>query len=86
MAQISRILLMFWRAWQKAIHSINEVVAFVLMAIAYILAVTPISFFFRIFSPNALDRGLGDPHASTYWKSVVQKENANDIRRVQRQY
>jgi hypothetical protein len=86
MAQISAILLMFWRAWQKAIHSINEVVAFVLMSVAYVLAVMPVSFFFRLFAPDALDRGLGDPHASTYWKSVVQKENANDIRRVQRQY
>lgn len=86
MFAISDILVSLWRRWQRAIHSINEVVAAVLMTLTYLFAVTPVSIAFRIFSPDPIDRGLGDPQAKSYWKPVEQDANANDIRRVQRQY
>ena len=74
------------RRWQDAIHSINEVVATVLMTLTYAFAVTPVSLIFRVVDSDPIDRGFGDPQATSYWKPVESDADANDIRRVQRQY
>ena len=83
---ISSLMVWLWRRWQSAIHSINGAIAFVLMSVTYIIAVTPVAFGFKIFTRDVLDRGLGDPHAKSYWKKTTREQNADDIRRVQRQY
>ena len=38
------------------------------------------------FTKDSLDRGLGDPQAKSYWKKAEREKNADDIRRVQKQY
>ena len=86
MDSISSIMVVLWRKWQGAVHSINGGIAFVLMSITYIIAVTPVAFGFKVFTRDVLDRGLGDPQAKSYWKKVERENNADDIRRVQRQY
>jgi len=86
MNSISSLMVWLWRKWQKAVHSINEGIAFVLMTLTYVIAVTPVAFGFKIFTRDVLDRGLGDPHLKSYWKKVQREERADDIRRVQRQY
>ena len=58
----------------------------ILTTFTYILAVTPVSVFFRLFTSDPTDRGLGDPQAKSYWKTVSTDPDADDIRRVQRQY
>ena len=83
---ISDILISLWRKWQGAVHGINEVIATILMTLTYAFAVTPVSIVFRLLVPDPIDRGLGDPHAKTYWKPVPKEDDANDIRRIQRQY
>ena len=35
---------------------------------------------------DPIDRGFGDPQATSYWKAVERDADANDIRRAQRQY
>lgn len=86
MSLLSSLMTWLWRKWKRAVHSINGGIAFVLMAVTYIIAVTPVAFGFKIFTRDVLDRGLGDPHAKSYWKKVQREQNADDIRRVQRQY
>ena len=83
---VSDILVSLWRRWQRLVHGINEAVATVLMVFTYVFAVTPVSVVFRAFVSDPIDRGLGDPHATSYWKPVVKETDADDIRRVQRQY
>ena len=75
-----------WRGWKGVVHRINDVIAFVLMAITYLIAVTPVALFFKVFYRDVLDRGLGDPQMTSYWKNILREENQDDIRRVQRQY
>ena len=86
MHAFSDALVSLWRRWQDAIHSINEVVATVLMTLTYVFAVTPVSLVFKLVDSDPIDRGFGDPQATSYWKSVAKDADANDIRRVQRQY
>ena len=83
---LSNMLVSLWRRWQHLVHGINETVATVLMVFTYVLAVTPVSLVFKGFVSDPIDRGLGDPHAKSYWKPVEKEADANDIRRVQRQY
>ena len=73
-----------WRKWKSLVHRINDVIAFVLMAIAYAIAVTPVALGFKILRRDLLDRGLGEPEAQTHWKK--RKDEKQDVRRVQRQY
>ena len=86
MFALSDLLVSLWRRWQNAIHGINEVVATVLMTLTYVFAVTPVSLIFRLVDSDPIDRGFGDPQATSYWKPVERDADANDIRRVQRQY
>ena len=86
MFALSDLLVSLWRRWQNAIHSINEVVATVLMTLTYVFAVTPVSLIFKVVDSDPIDRGFGDPQANSYWKPVERDADANDIRRVQRQY
>ena len=86
MFALSDLLVSLWRRWQNAIHSINEVVATVLMTLTYVFAVTPVSLIFKVVDSDPIDRGFGDPQANSYWKPVEREADANDIRRVQRQY
>ena len=86
MFRVSNFMIVCWRRWQTLVHGINETVGAVLMTLTYVLAVAPVSLLFRVFVPDPTDRGLGDPQAKTYWKPVETASDANDIRRVQRQY
>ena len=86
MVALSDFLVFLWRRWQRMVHGINDTIGMVLMALTYMVAVTPVSILFRVFSPDPIDRGLGDPHAKSYWKSIPHTADENDIRRVQRQY
>ena len=72
-----------WRRWEKGIHSINHGIAFVLMSLTYILAVTPIALGFRIRRVDLLDRGLGEGRKS-FWSPKKNEEQS--ISRVQRPY
>ena len=86
LTSISDNMVLLWRKWQRIIHGINETIGMILMTVTYILAVTPVSLLFRLFSSDPTDRGLGDPLAKSYWKPVTKDADADDIRRVQRQY
>ena len=86
MFALSDFLVSLWRRWQDTIHSINEVVATVLMTLTYAFAVTPVSIIFKMVNSDPIDRGFGDPQAASYWKPVELDADANDIRRVQKQY
>ena len=86
MFALSDLLVSLWRRWQDTIHSINEVVATVLMTLTYAFAVTPVSIIFKMVNSDPIDRGFGDPQATSYWKPVELDTDANDIRRVQKQY
>ena len=86
MNKISAIMTFLWRKWKTAIHSINSGIAFVLMTFTYVIAVTPVALGFRIFTKDVMDRGLGDPQAKSYWKKAIREKDADEIRRVQRQY
>ena len=86
MSGISLIMTLLWRKWKTAIHSINGGIAFVLMTFTYVIAVTPVALGFRIFTKDVMDRGLGDPQAKSYWKKAIREKDADEIRRVQRQY
>ena len=52
------------------------------MAIAYLVAMTPVSLAFRVVSPDPTDRGLGDPEGVSYWLDPTM--GREDIRRAQR--
>ena len=86
LTSISDNMVLLWRKWQRIIHGINETIGMILMTVTYILAVTPVSLLFRLFSSDPTDRGLGDPLAKSYWKPVTKEADSDDIRRVQRQY
>jgi len=75
-----------WRGWKGVVHRINDVIAFVLMAFTYVIAVTPVSLCFKVVNNDLIERGLGDPRLESYWKTVKREKMADDIRRVQRQY
>ena len=78
-----RILLKkMWRRWKAGVHKINDGLAFVLMSLTYILAVTPVAIGFRIRGTDLLDRGL--PKRKSFW--LEKKEEEMSISRVQRPY
>ena len=72
-----------WRRWEGVIHSINDVIAFVLMSFTYILAVTPVALFFRIRGTDLLDRGLAKERKSLW---LDKKNEEQNLSRVQRPY
>lgn len=71
-----------WRAWKGFTHNLNHVISVVLMTFVYVVAVAPVAIGFKIFRPDPIDRGLGDPAADSYGRSVQMK--GQDIRRAQR--
>ncbi len=73
-----------WRGWKSAVHRLNEGIAFVLMSIVYITAVGPVALGFKLFKPDALDRGLGDPSWKTY--GLPTRIERQDVSRAQRPY
>ena len=71
-----------WRRWKGFAHGIIQVQNWILMALAYVIAMTPISIGFRVFSPDPTDRGLGDQEGPSYWLNPGMARE--DIRRAQR--
>ena len=72
-----------WRKWEKAIHSINDGIAFVLMSFTYVLAVTPVALIFRLKGTDLIDRGLASERKS-FW--LTKKNEEQTLSRVQRPY
>ena len=66
----------------KRVKSLNKIIAFVLMSFVYIVAVGPVAMGFKVFKPDALDRGLGDPNSDTY--ALDTRIERQDVRRAQR--
>lgn len=76
------VLKTIWRNWKRFAHGINGAIAWVLMSIVYVTAMFPVAMGFRVFKPDALDRGLGDPEATSHWLPVPGEPQ--DVRRAQR--
>ena len=79
-----RGLKFLWRSWKGVIHRINSVIAFVLMSVAYIIALAPVAIGFKILRRDLTDRGDADPDIKSFWGTFAQEEL--DIQLVQRQY
>lgn len=73
-----------WRGWKGLTHGLIKGQSWLLMAIAYWIAVFPIAVFFKLFRPDPTDRGLGDPEAKSFW--LPPRMGSEDIRRAQRPY
>ena len=76
------ILKLVWRKWKAFAHGLVAAQSWLLMAVAYWIAVMPVAVFFKLFRPDSLDRGLGEPGAST--QGMVHRSPRQDIRRAQR--
>ena len=73
-----------WRKSKGRIHQINDVVAFLLMSLAYLIAVTPTAIIYKLINRDIIDRGLGDEESLSYWMTKMNEEQ--EIERVQRMY
>ena len=71
-----------WRSWKRAVHGINGAISVVLMSIAYVLAVTPVALFMKLFRGDPLDRGESDRSLATFGKPA--RFRVEDIRSAQR--
>ncbi len=71
-----------WRGWKRVTHSINHIISVVLMTVVYVVAVAPVALGFRLFRPDPIDRGLGDPRAESFGRPITAA--SQDIRRAQR--
>ena len=71
-----------WRRWKRFAHAIIRAQNWIVMAIAYVVAMGPVSFIMRLRSRDLIDRGLGDPGATSYW--IPMNDPQQDIRRSQR--
>jgi nitroreductase len=76
------LLKTLWRHWKGLAHRIIAAQNWLLMAIAYGIAMGPVSFVMRIKNPDLIDRGLGDESWDTFWLPL--NNEAEDIRRAQR--
>lgn len=76
------LLKQIWRTWKRGAHGLVRAQSWVLMALAYIIAVGPVALGFRLFQPDPLDRGPADPSLPTY--GGVPRMGHQDIRRAQR--
>jgi hypothetical protein len=54
------------RAWLALAALLNRTVSAVVLAIIYLVVITPMGLYQRISRKDALQRGF-DPSASTYW-------------------
>lgn len=77
-----QLLKRIWRGWKAFAHGLVKAQSWLLMAIAYVVAVTPVAIGFRLFRPDPLDQAAADPTLPTYGRPV--RMTAQDIRRAQR--
>lgn len=80
---MTSIMTSLWRGWKSIAHGIIKGQNWLLMAIAYVVALGPVSIYIKL-SKRKLDRGPADPTASTYGLPVAQQPM--DVRRAQRQF
>jgi len=71
-----------WRRWKGVAHGIIRAQNWILMAVAYFVAVGPVALVMRMTNKDLTDRGLGDPEATTYW--LEPEMGHQDIQRAQR--
>jgi len=71
-----------WRNWKAIAHKIIAAQNWLIMAIAYVIAMGPVSFVMRLKHPDLIDRGLGDPESKSFW--IPLSSEREDIRRAQR--
>ena len=71
-----------WRRWKALAHRIIAGQNWLIMAIAYGVAMGPVSLVMRLKHPDLIDRGLGDPDAKSFW--IPLDSAREDIRRAQR--
>ena len=71
-----------WRSWKRAVHGINAGISWVLMSLAYILAVAPVAFFFKISRRDPLDMAEADLSLPSFGRPARFK--VEDIRSAQR--
>ncbi len=76
------LLKTLWRGWKRFTHKLVAGQSWLLMAIAYVVAMGPASIFVKLDKRHRLDRAPADPDASTYGLAV--EHRPPDIRRAQR--
>jgi len=76
------IMKRIWKSWKRGVHRINTVISVVLMTVVYVTAMFPVAIGFKLFKPDALDRGLGDEDSNSYWIKINRERQ--DVRRAQR--
>jgi hypothetical protein len=79
---ILRLMKTIWRRWKGVAHAIIHAQNWFLMAVAYVVAVSPVAVILRLYHRDLTDRGLGDEEAGSYWLEVSMGQE--DIRRAQR--
>lgn len=76
-----RVLKRIWRAWKGFAHGLVKGQSWLLMALAYVIALAPVALLFKLTKPDPLDEKPADPTASTYGRPV--KARLQDIRTAQ---
>ena len=76
------ILKRIWRSWKALAHALVRAQSWLAMALAYWVALMPVALVMKIVRPDPLDRGRGDPDASSLGKEHLVARQ--DIRRAQR--
>ncbi len=76
------LLKTLWRGWKGFAHKLVAGQSWLLMAIAYIVAMGPASIFIKLNKERRLDRAPADPGAATYGLTV--EHRPPDVRRAQR--
>ena len=71
-----------WKGWKRLTHGLNHAISWVLMAVVYWTTMAPVALGFKLFRPDPIDRGLGDPAAPSYW--LEPRSGRQDVRRAQR--
>jgi len=74
-----RLLVPFWRVWQRLGDLLNRVVSPVMLTLLYIVVVTPMGVLRRTLGRSPLSR---DPDAASYWvKRDRPADDSGDARR-----
>ncbi len=76
------LLKTLWRHWKGLAHRIIAAQNWLVMAIAYGIAMGPVSFVMRLKNPDLIDRGLGEEDWTSFWLPL--SNEPHDIRRAQR--
>ena len=71
-----------WRGWKAGTHALVKGQSWLLMALAYGVAIAPTALIFKVIRPDALDEGPADPKATSYGRPVAARPQ--DIRSAQR--